>query len=182
MTSYRKLAVRSDRGHVIPPTATFTSGFVRETASGYQPVTDDAVIESALTIVAKRVARGSMLASPKAVKDFLVLRLADLEHEIFGVILLSTRHHLIDFVELFRGELSGCSVHPREIAKLVLANNAAAVVLAHSHPSGVETPSQADEIITKRVRDALLLLDVRTLDHVVVGGKNAYSFAEHGII
>jgi DNA repair protein RadC len=107
MNSFRKLAVRSDRGHIKQPAETFTSGFVRETTAGYEPVSDSAVVESALTIVAKRVRRGSLLSSPRAVKDFLVLRLADLQHEIFGVILLSTRHELIDFVELFRGTLDG---------------------------------------------------------------------------
>ena len=182
MNRYRKLAVRSDRGHITPPAETFTSGYVRETASGYQPVPDSAVVDTALNIVAKRVVRGSVLSSPKAVKDFLVLRLADMEHEIFGVVLLSTRHELIDFVELFRGCLDGASVHIREIAKLVLARNAAAVLLCHLHPSGVCTPSQADEMITRRVREGLSLLEVKTLDHIIVGGRNTYSFAEAGLL
>jgi hypothetical protein len=107
MTRYRKLAVRSDRGHITAPAETFTSGYVRETSTGYQPVPDSAVVDTALTIVSKRIVRGSVLGSPKAMKDFLVLRLADMQHEIFGVILLTKRHELIDFVELFRGTLDG---------------------------------------------------------------------------
>ena len=182
MTRYRKLAVRSDRGHITTPAETFTSGYVRETGTGYQPVPDSAVVDTALTIVAKRIVRGSVLSSPKAVKDFLVLRLADMEHEIFGVLLLTTRHELIDFVELFRGCLSGASVHIRQIAKLALARNAAAVLLVHLHPSGINTPSQADELITQRVKEALALLEVRTLDHIIVGGRDTFSFAEAGLI
>ena len=182
MTSYRKLAVRSDRGHITAPPETFTSGYVRETSTGYQPVPDSAVVDTALTIVAKRIVRGSVLSSPKAVKDFLVLRLADLQHEIFGVILLSTRHELIDFVELFRGSLDGASVHIREVAKLALARNAAATLLVHVHPSGVCTPSQADKIITRRVKEGLSLLEIRCLDHVIVAGRDTYSFAEAGLI
>jgi DNA repair protein RadC len=102
MTRYRKLAVRSDRGHITTPAETFTSGYVRETGTGYQPVPDSAVVDTALTIVAKRIVRGSVLSSPKAVKDFLVLRLADMEHEIFGVLLLTTRHELIGLLPVFQ--------------------------------------------------------------------------------
>ena len=166
MTSYRKLAVRSDRGHITAPAEIFTSGYVRETSTGDEPVPDSAVVDTALTIVAKRIVRGSVLSSPKLVKDFLVLRLADMEHEIFGVLLLTTRHELIDFVELFRGCLSGASVHIKQIAKLALARNAAAVVLTHGHPSGDPTPSQADELITVRLKEALALVDIRLLDHI----------------
>ncbi len=182
MTSYRKLAVRSDRGHITAPAETFTSGYVRETSTGYQPVADSAVVDTALTIVAKRIARGPVLASPKAVKDFLVLRLADMQHEIFGVLLLSTRHTLIDFVEIFRGSLSGCSVHTRELAKLALARNAAAVIYVHGHPSGNCSPSQADELITARCKEALNLLEVKSLDHIIVGARDTFSFAEAGLL
>src|SRR5450631_4175319 len=147
----KKLAVRSDRGYVVAPPETFSTGFFQQTDTGIAPVADSAVIEASLAILAKRVARGSVLSSPSAVKHFLVTRLADMEHEIFGVLLLTTRHELIDFVELFRGCLSGASVHIRQIAKLALARNAAAVLLVHLHPSGINTPSQADELITQRV-------------------------------
>src|ERR1700722_11081280 len=130
----KKLAVRSDRGYVVAPPETFSTRFFEQTKTGIAPVADSLVIEASLAILAKRVARGSVLSSPSTVKNFLVTRLADLEHEIFGVMLLTTRHHLIDFVELFRGTLDGANVAPREVVKLVLARNAAAVILVHQHP------------------------------------------------
>jgi DNA repair protein RadC len=117
----------------------------------------------------KRVARGSVLSSPSAVKHFLVTRLADLEHEIFGVLLLTTRHHLIDFVELFRGTLDGANVAPREVVKLVLARNTAAVILVHQHPSVVKDASRADELITATIKEALALIQVRVVDHLLGG-------------
>jgi hypothetical protein len=118
----KKLTVRSDRGYVVAPPETFSTGFFEQTQTGMAPVADSAVIEASLAILAKRVARGSVLSSPSAVKNFLVTRLVDLEYEIFGVVLLTTRHHLIDFVELFRGTLDGASVAPREVLKLVLGD------------------------------------------------------------
>jgi DNA repair protein RadC len=116
------------------------------------------------------------------VKEFLTLRLSDLQHEIFGVMLLTTRHTLIDFVELFRGTLDGASVHPRELVKLALAKNAAAIIITHSHPSGVKDPSCADALITTRIKEALALVEIRCLDHIIVAGRDTYSFAEHGLI
>jgi DNA repair protein RadC len=115
MTKSRKLAVRSDRGHITAPAETFSTNYIREVAAGYAAVPDSDVIESALKILAKRVSRGPVVDSPQVVKDFLVLRLADLQHEIFGVLLLTTRHELIDFVELFRGTLEGASEHDHAI-------------------------------------------------------------------
>ena len=96
--------------------------------------------------------------------------------------LLDGRHRVIEYVELFRGTIDGASVHPREVVKLALAKNAAALVLAHPHPSGVAEPSQADEILTRRLRDALQLVDIRVLDHIVVAGGAAVSFAELGLL
>jgi DNA repair protein RadC len=108
---------------------------------------------------------GPLLASPKATRDFLSARLRDLEHEVFCCLYLDKRHRLIQFEELFRGTIDGASVHPREIVKLALQRNAAAVIVAHNHPSGVAEPSQADELITQRVKEALGLVDIRLLDH-----------------
>ncbi len=178
----KKLAVRSDRGSVEAPPETFSTGFFQHTETGVAPVADSAVIEASLAILAKRVARGSVLSSPSTVKQFLVTRLADLEHEIFGVLLLTTRHQLIDFVELFRGTLAGANVEPREVVKLVLARNAAAVILVHQHPSAVKDASQADELITAKLRDALALIQVRVLDHIIVAGRDTLSMAERGLI
>jgi DNA repair protein RadC len=101
---------------------------------------------------------------------------------VFAVLLLDARNRLIEFVELFRGMIDGASVYPREVVKLALAKNAAAVLIAHDHPSGVSEPSHADELITRRVRDALALVDIRLLDHIIIAGGDAVSFAERGLL
>ena len=145
-----------------------------------RPATASELIAAALRVMSRRVRRGTLLDSPRAVREFLALKLGALEHETFAVILLDVRHRLIDYVELFRGTIDAASVHPREVVKLALARNAAAVVLAHPHPSGVLEPSQADELITRRLRDALALVDIRVLDHVIIAGGDAYSLAECG--
>ncbi len=108
---------------------------------------------------------GPSLGSPRATCDFLTAKLRDLEHEVFCCLYLDKRHRLIEFQELFRGTIDGASVHPREIVKLALQRNSAAIIVAHNHPSGVAEPSQADELITQRVKEALALVDIRLLDH-----------------
>jgi DNA repair protein RadC len=125
---------------------------------------------------------GPLLASPKATRDFLTARLRDFEHEVFCCLYLDKRHRLIQFEELFRGTIDGASVHPREIVKLALQRNAAAVIVAHNHPSGVAEPSQADELITQRVKEALALVDIRLLDHIIVGDGLSVSLAERGLL
>ncbi|MGH8260578.1 MAG: JAB domain-containing protein, partial [Steroidobacteraceae bacterium] len=103
-------------------------------------------------------------------------------YEVFCCLHLDARHRLIRFEELFRGTVDGAAVHPREVARQAFAHNSAAVILAHNHPSGVAEPSHADELITRRVRDALALIDVSVLDHIVVGGETCISFAERGLL
>ncbi len=120
--------------------------------------------------------------SPRATRDFLTARLRDRSYEVFCCLHLDNRHRLIAFDELFRGTIDGASVHPREVVKQALARNAAAVILAHNHPSGVAEPSQADELITQRLKEALALVDIRLLDHVIVGDGSCLSFAEKGLI
>jgi len=124
--------------------------------------------------------RGAPLTDPEATRRFLVARLRDLPHEVFACLFLDNRHRVIGFEELFRGTLDGASVHPREVVKATLRLNAAALILAHNHPSGVAEPSDADRLITRRLREALGLVDVRVLDHFVVGDGYAVSFAERG--
>ena len=124
---------------------------------------------------------GPLLASPKATRDFLTARLRDLEHEVFCCLYLDKRHRLIQFEELFRGTIDGASVHPREIVKLALQRNAAAVIVAHNHPSGVAEPSQADELITQRVKEALAIVDIRLLDHIIVGDGVACRWRNVGL-
>jgi DNA repair protein RadC len=116
------------------------------------------------------------------VRDYLRLLLADKEYEVFVVILLSTQNHVLSIVEMFRGTLSQTSVYPREVVKTALAANAGAVIFAHNHPSGVAEPSRADEYLTKELKQALALVDVRVLDHFIVAGKSTLSFAERGLI
>ena len=122
------------------------------------------------------------LSSPSAVRDFLRLSIGSREHETFVVLSLDAQHRVIDAAELFRGTLTQTAVYPREILKHVLRHNAAAVIFAHNHPSGVAQPSQADELLTRTLKDALALVDVRVLDHFIVAGNQTMSFAERGLI
>ena len=126
--------------------------------------------------------KGGVMSSPAAAKSFLRLNLELLEHEVFAVMFLDNQHRLIEFRQLFRGTIDAASVYPREVVKAALDVNAAAVVFAHNHPSGVAEPSQADIRITQRLRDALALVDIRVLDHMVVGHGELVSFAERGLI
>lgn len=122
------------------------------------------------------------LSSPGVVRDYLRLRVGGLPHETFGVLFLDAQNGLIEAVEMFRGTLSQTSVYPREVAKAALLNNASAVILYHNHPSGSAEPSRADEVLTRALKDALALLDIRTLDHLVVTAATVTSFAERGLI
>jgi len=125
---------------------------------------------------------GPALTNPRTTRDYLRARLRDLDHEVFCCLFLDNRHRVIGFEELFRGTLDGATVHPREVVKRALAHNAAAVILAHNHPSGVAEPSQADELITRRLKDSLALVDIRVLDHLVVGDSHCESMAERGLM
>lgn len=130
----------------------------------------------------QEVAVGPALESPAATKALLIARLRDQPYEVFCCLFLDNRHRLIAFDELFRGTIDGASVHPREVVRQALHRNAAAVILAHNHPSGVAEPSQADELITLRLRDALALVDIRVLDHLIVGDTRCVSLAERGVL
>jgi len=153
----------------------------QEPASYSATTTEDETIQHALDILAARFARGTTLACPTDVTDYLKIRLQSLEHEVFGVLTLTNQHEVITMAELFRGTIDGASVYPREVAKHCLADNAAAVVFYHNHPSGLAEPSQADIRITERLKAALQLLDIRVLDHLIIG-VDSMSFAERGLI
>jgi DNA repair protein RadC len=122
------------------------------------------------------------LVSPALVRDYLNLRLKGIEYEVFAVVLLNNRHVPIRYVEVARGTIDSASVHPREVVKEALAANASAVILAHNHPSGCSEPGTADLRITQRLREALALIDVRVLDHLIIGSGDATSFAERGLL
>ena len=125
---------------------------------------------------------GSALTAPDATQKFLMAQLRDRPYEVFCCLYLDNRYRLIAFEELFRGTIDGAGVHPREVLRQTMLHNAAAVIFAHNHPSGVHEPSQADERITRRLKDALALVDVRVLDHIIVGDGHCFSFSEHGLL
>ena len=145
---------------------------------------DDALIRQALSILDARLRTQDEVhvTSPEDTRRYLRLQLAEREAEVFCVLFLTNRHRVIAFTEMFRGTIDGASVHPREVVKEVLRHNAAAVILCHNHPSGASEPSRADEAITRRLKDALALVDVRVLDHLIVGGSEITSFAERGLL
>jgi len=140
-----------------------------------------AVLEMARRYLFEGLQRGDCLTSPEDTRQFLSSQLREYPHEVFAVLFLDQRHRVICFEELFRGTIDGANVYPREVVKKALEHNAAAVIFAHNHPSGVAEPSQADERITKRLQEALKLVDIRVLDHFVVGDE-VVSFAERGLL
>jgi DNA repair protein RadC len=139
------------------------------------------IIDRAAALIAQRFRPGApAFTSPDRTRQYLRHQIAALPYEVFGLLLLDNRHRLIRSEVLFRGTIDGAAVHPREVVRTVLEANASAVILYHNHPSGIAEPSQADEIITRRLREALQLIDVRILDHLIVGERTEYSFAETG--
>jgi len=141
-----------------------------------------ASIELARRLARDELRSGNALTSPEAVRDYLRLSLATLPHEAFMALFLDSQHRLLAAEELFRGTLAQTSVYPREVLKAALGHNAAAVIFAHNHPSGVAEPSRADELLTQALKQALSLVDIRTLDHFVVAGSQVVSFAERGLL
>jgi len=141
-----------------------------------------AILEIARRCLAEELNTGPALGAPAAVRDYLRLSLGARPHEVFVALFLDAQHRVLRVDELFRGTLTQTSVYPREVVKAALAANAAAVILAHNHPSGVAQPSRADELLTRQLKDALALVDVKLLDHFVVAPDRALSFAESGLI
>jgi DNA repair protein RadC len=145
-------------------------------------MSDDTLIAEALAVLAKRMRVSDQLSSPSAVRNYLRLLLAEREHEVFVVVLLDAQHRALSCEELFRGTLTQTSVYPREVVKAALAANAGSAIFAHNHPSGVSEPSRADELLTRELKSALALVDVRVLDHFIVAGAESLSFAERGLL
>jgi DNA repair protein RadC len=140
------------------------------------------VVTLAMKVLAIKHRAGRPLSNPEATRNYLRLRLADYRNEVFGSLFLDNRHRLIAVRELFKGTIDGASIHPRVVVQQALEANAAAMVFFHNHPSGVAEPSHADEAITRRLKDALALVDVRVLDHFVVSAGESVSFAERGLL
>ncbi|MDD2768830.1 MAG: DNA repair protein RadC [Methylococcus sp.] len=158
-----------------------------ETAAAYaatqtSAAAEDAIIADALSILAKRFHRADAITSPEIARQFLTLRYAQAEREIFAVVHLDNQHRVMALEDVSLGTIDSAAVYPREIVKAALKRNTAAVMLAHNHPSGIPTPSDADKRITAQIKQALALVDVRVIDHMVIGGADAYSFAEHGLL
>jgi DNA repair protein RadC len=141
-----------------------------------------AVLEMARRTLKEKLDRGSALASPQAVRDYLRLKLQDRPHEVFVAVFLDAQNRVLAVEELFRGTLTQTSVYPREVVKRALHHNAAALIFAHNHPSGIAEPSRSDEALTQALKQALSLVDVKVLDHFVVGAGAAMSFAERGLL
>jgi DNA repair protein RadC len=141
-----------------------------------------AVLEMGRRHLWETLQRGESLGSPGDTRRYLQARLRDHPQEVFACLFLDNRHRVIAFEELFRGTIDAASVYPREVVRRALEHNAAAIIAAHNHPSGVAEPSRADESLTRRLRDALALVDVRMLDHFVVGDGETVSFAERGLM
>jgi len=156
-----------------------------ETAGTYQvtvPVTAEDILAMASQLSKRRLAKGRKIEKPSSAFKYLQALMRDHEYEVFGVVFLDTRHKVIKFEELFRGTVDAASVYPREIVKRALELNTSAVLLVHNHPSGDPEPSNADKVITEHIKDALNLVDIRTLDHVVVGTEGCVSLAERGVL
>lgn len=156
-----------------------------ETVSGLGPAKRAqfaAAIELSRRALQEQLEKRNALTSPGAVRDYLRLALSRREEEVFVCIWLDAQHKVIEIEEAFSGTLTQTSVYPREVVKTALARNAAAVIFAHNHPSGVAQPSQADELLTRNLRDALALVEVKVLDHFIVAGNQAISFAERGLL
>ncbi len=141
-----------------------------------------AVLEMSRRNLQEKMAKGDVLSSPEDTRRFLQATMQDYEHEVFAALFLDNRHQIICFRELFSGTIDGASVYPREVVKLALQLNAAAIIFAHNHPSGVSRPSESDKTITNRLKDALAMVEVRVLDHFIIGDDGGYSFAEHGLL
>lgn len=163
-------------------THSHTTLFVRGGRSRYTPATPDQIVEAARNVVDQRVPKGAPFKDPEFARSFFRDKLAGLEREVFAAAFLDTRHRLIEYAELFQGTIDGAEVHPREVIKKAIACNAAAVLLSHNHPSGDLEPSAADRAVTSRLKTALSLVDVRVLDHVIVGGKGSLSMASRGML
>tara|TARA_R110001599_G_scaffold130133_6_gene305069 strand:- start:420 stop:911 length:492 start_codon:yes stop_codon:yes gene_type:complete len=147
-----------------------------------EPVTSDIIVNLARNIISEAFERPDKLNSPTDTRNFLIMQLALEQSEVFGVVFLDRQHQVIAFERMFFGTIDSATVHPREVVKRCLELNAAVVILTHNHPSGVPEPSPADIAITKRLVSALGLVDIKILDHIVVGGAETVSFAERGLI
>lgn len=159
--------------------------FAGENAGEYRVagiVTEEDILKTARLIVERRLQRGPAMSDPYAVREYLGNALAGFDREVFCCLFLDNQNRILAFEKLFFGTINGTAVYPREVLKRALHHGAAGVIFAHNHPSGLATPSAADEILTTRLKEALAHVDVRVLDHIVVGGTDTVSFVERGLL
>lgn len=156
--------------------------YIKKSSGRYREAREDDVIAEASAIYDRYFTRGVTLNSPDKTMDYLKLKLVPLEYEVFVCLFLDNQHRLLSFDEMFRGTIDCASVYPREVVKSALLLNASAVIFAHNHPSGNCVPSQPDKEITDKLKNALELIGVRVLDHIIVGKGKPFSFAEQGLI
>lgn len=154
--------------------------YVKGRARRYKVANADEILEAARVVVGERMQRGASFSDPMKAREFFRDKLAGQQREMFAAAYLDTRHRLLEYRELFHGTIDGAEVHPREVAREAIRSNAAAVIVGHNHPSGSPEPSAADRAVTARLKQALSLVEVRLLDHVVVGGLQTISLAERG--
>ncbi len=156
--------------------------YVRKSEGGYCPASGDEIMDAARRVVDLRMQRGASFQDPAAASAFFCDKLRAYDREVFTAVFLDARHKLIEYDELFFGTIDGAEVHPRELVRLALRHNAAAVIVAHNHPSGVVDSSAADRAVTSRLKQALALVDVRLLDHIIVAGNATQSMAAQGLV
>lgn len=154
--------------------------YIRGEQRRYRVANADEIIEAARGVAGQRMQRGASFANPAESGRFFVDKLAGLEREVFAAAFLDTRHRLIEYLEMFQGTIDGAEVHPREVVRQALRCNAAAVIVSHNHPSGIADPSAADRAVTARLKQALALVDVRLLDHIIVAGSTSLAMADRG--
>ena len=156
--------------------------FVEELEGYYSQALPAEVLAAALGLVERQVQRGFLLTAPSAAREYLAVRLGALEHEVFAVVFLDAQNRVIEYQEMFRGTVTQTAVYPREVVKAALALNAVGAIFVHNHPSGHPEPSRADEFLTKTLKAALAMVDVRVLDHLVIAGSGIASLAERGML
>lgn len=160
-------------------------GFISDKNGKYtarRSLSEEQIIKAAKALLKRKFNKGQTYTSPDSIKLYLMTEYANYEHEVFVCMFLDNQHHILSCEELFQGTIDSASIYPREVVKRALQLNAAAVIFVHNHPSGIPEPSQADKLITDKLKNALGLLDIRVLDHFIIGGAEQYSFAEHGLI
>ena len=155
--------------------------YIRKPNGRYRIADEDDVVSEATNIYNRYFTKGTAITEPAKSADYFKLKLAHYEHEVFACLFLTNQHHVISCEEMFRGTIDGASVYPREVLKTALKHNAAAVIFAHNHPSGIAEASHADKTITQKLKSVLNLVDIRVLDHIIIG-DSTYSFAEHGLL